>query len=138
MKKFLFCTLLCATIAGLFSCQKPNPTENSRHKIQAAIDGIRKNLSDSLGLSFPSLSLIIQTPTAKFFVTSTGSGAQVVTPDTYYRFASNTKPFTATAILNMFKDGWMDYKAKITDIIPGSKITYVLRSRDGIFHIKMT
>ncbi len=125
MKKFLFNTLLCATVAGLFSCQKPNPTPNSKQKIQAAVDGIRKNLSDSLGISFPSLSLIIQTPTDKFFVTSTGSGAQVVTPDTYYRFASNTKPFTATAILNMFEDGWLDYKAKITDIIPGSKITYV-------------
>ncbi|MEO6000607.1 MAG: serine hydrolase domain-containing protein [Chitinophagaceae bacterium] len=125
MKKFLLSLLVCVTFAGLFSCQKPNPTENSQKKIQAAVDKIRKNLSDSLGISFPSLSLIIQTPTDKFFVTSTGDGAQVVTPGTYYRYASNTKPFTATAILNMFEDGWLDYKAKITDLIPGSKLPYV-------------
>jgi len=125
MKKSLLSLLLCVTFAGLFSCQKPNPTEDSQKKVQVAVDRIRKNLSNSLGISFPSLSLIIQTPTNKFFVTSTGDGGQVITPDTYYRYASNTKPFTSAAILNMFEDGWLDYKAKITAVIPGSKLTYV-------------
>ncbi|HZG23902.1 MAG TPA: serine hydrolase domain-containing protein [Chitinophagaceae bacterium] len=125
MKKSSINLLLCFTFAGLFSCQKPKPRDDSQQKIQAVVDKYRKKLSDSLGFSFPSLSLIIQTPTDKFFVTSTGDGGQVVTPDTYYRFASNTKPFTATAILNMYEDGWLDYKAKITDLVPGTKFPYV-------------
>lgn len=100
------------------------------------MDKIRENLSDSLGISFPSLSLIIQTPKDKIFVSSVGKSGQVVTPDTYYRFASNTKNFTATAILNMFEDGWLDYKAKITDRIPGSKDTYVPSTPDWDFPYK--
>ena len=125
MKHASMSLLLCVLFAGLFCCQKPNPRDDSQQKLQAVVDKYRKKLSDSLGSSFPSLSLIIQTPTDKIFVTSTGEGGQVVTADTYYRYASNTKPITAAAILNMYEDGWLDYKAKITDLIPGTKATYV-------------
>ena len=141
MKKSFFNFLLCLCLASLSSCIKDfppkedasPPKEDARQKIQAAVDKIRKNLSDSLGASFPSLSLLIQTPTDKIFVSSRGEGEQVVTEDTYYRYASNTKNFTATAILNMFEDGWLDYKAKITDVIPGSKMPYVPASADWDF-----
>ncbi|MEJ7740306.1 MAG: serine hydrolase domain-containing protein [Chitinophagaceae bacterium] len=137
MKKSLLSLLLYVSFVGLFSCQKDTPKENAKGKIQAAVDKIRKNLSDSLGISFPSLSLIIQTPTNKIFVSSKSASGQTVTPETYYRFASNTKSFTATAILNMHEDGWLDYKAKITDLIPGSKtVTYVPASAAWDFPYK--
>ena len=137
MKKIFFSFLLCIFLASLSSCRKEHPPkDNASQKIQAAIDKIRKGLSDSLGISFPSLSLIIQTPKDKIFVSSRGEVGQVVTPNTYYRFASNTKTFTATAILNMWEDGWLDYKAKITDVIPGSKLTYVPASAEWDFPYK--
>jgi len=137
MQKSVLSFFLCIFFVSLVSCKKDNPNPDSnKKKIQAAVDKIRKNLSDSLGISFPSLSLIIQTPTDKIFVSSVGESGQVVTPDTYYRFASNTKNFTATAILNMFEDGWLDYKAKITDRIPGSKETYVPSTTDWDFPYK--
>ncbi len=136
MKKSLLSLLLCVIFAGLSSCKKEPPREDAKKKIQAAIDKIRKNLSDSLSISFPSISLIIQTPKEKIFVSSVGETGQIVTPDTYYRFASNTKTFTSTALLNMFEDGWLDYKAKITDVIPGSKLTYVPATADWDFPYK--
>jgi len=134
MKKFVLSLLMCVVLANLSSCKKDHPQEDTnKKKIQAAVDKIRKDLSDSLGISFPSLSLIIQTPTKKIFVSSVGESGQVVTPDTYFRFASNTKTFTSTALLNMYEDGWLDYKAKITDVIPGSKLTYVPATADWDF-----
>lgn len=137
MKKSLFVLLLCVIFAGMSSCKKDHhPRENTKQKMQVVVDKIRKNLSDSLGISFPSLSLLIQTRTDKIFVSSRGEAGQVVTPDTYYRFASNTKTFTATAILNMWEDGWLDYKAKITEVIPGSKLTYVPASPEWNFPYK--
>lgn len=137
MKKFFFSFLLCIILAGLSSCRREQPPkDNASHKIQAAVDKIREVLSDSLHISFPSLSLIIQTPKDKIFVSSRGEAGQVVTADTYYRFASNTKTFTATAILNMWEDGWLDYKARITDVIPGTKLTYVPTSAEWDFPFK--
>lgn len=125
MKNALLFVLLWILFAGSSSCKKDPPNLNAKSKIQAVVDKVRSDLSVSLGISYPSVSLIIETPTDKFFVSATGEGSQIVTPDTYYRFASNTKNFTATSVLNMWEDGWLDYKAKITDVIPGSKLTYV-------------
>ena len=136
MKKSLFALLFCVIFAGLSSCKKEHPREDSKKKIQFAVDKIRENMSDTLGISFPSLSLLIQTSMDKIFVSSRGESGQVVTPDTYYRFGSITKNFTSTAILNMWEDGWLDYKAKITDVIPGSKLTYVPSTADWDFPYK--
>lgn len=134
MKKSLLCLLIGMVLAGLSSCiQDHLPKEDARQTIQSAVEKIRKNLSDTLGVSFPSLSLIIQTPTDKIFVSSRAEAAQLVTPDTYFRFGSETKNFTATAILNMWEDGWLDYKAKITDVIPGSTVSYVPATPDWDF-----
>jgi D-alanyl-D-alanine carboxypeptidase len=120
------------------SCNKGNPTDQNSNekKVQAAIDKVRQNVSDTLKISFPSLSILIQTPKEKIFVSSKGEGAQVVTADTYYRIASNTKNFTASAIMNMWEDGWLDYKAKITDFIPGTKTTYTPGDADWDFPFK--
>jgi D-alanyl-D-alanine carboxypeptidase len=137
IQKPVFGLFLCIFFVSLISNSRGNADPDTiKVKIQAALDKIRKGMSDSLGISFPSLNLLIQTPTDKIFVSSVGESGQVVTPDTYYRFASNTKNFTATAILNMYEDGWLDYKAKITDLIPGSKTPYVPATADWDFPYK--
>lgn len=73
----------------------------------------------------PSLSVLVQTPDGVYFSSFVASGVEPITPDTYFRFASNTKNFTATAILKMHQDGWLDYTDRITENIPGSDIPYV-------------
>jgi D-alanyl-D-alanine carboxypeptidase len=103
----------------------PSSNENDLQKVQKAIDSVRLALSDTLGIDYPYINVLIQTPAEKIFVSSAAAGNQPLTADTYFRFASNTKNFTSVAILNMYQDSWLDYKAKITDAIPGGNITYV-------------
>jgi D-alanyl-D-alanine carboxypeptidase len=83
-----------------------------------------------MGIDYPYINVIIQTPKEKIFVSSAAAGNQPLTADTYYRYASTTKNFTSAAILNMYEDGWLDYKAKITSAIPGTDITYVPGTSD--------
>jgi D-alanyl-D-alanine carboxypeptidase len=127
---------IVSTISMSPAKDNSNAHNNRQQKVQEAVDKVRKNLSDSLGIAVPSLNVLIQTPDDKIFVSSEGEAAQQVTSQSYYRFASNTKNFTSTAILNMYEDGWLNYKAKITDTIPGSNISYVPDTPDWDFPYK--
>lgn len=98
--------------------------------MQAAVDSVRRVLEDSLGAPVPSMNVLIQTPTQTYFASAVAPGHQPLTPDTYFRFASNTKNFTGTAMLKMHQDGWLDYKAHITDLIPGTSQPYVPSTAD--------
>jgi len=119
------------------SVSKDNsPSSDSQQKVQTAIDSVRRALSETLGIDYPYMNVLIQTPAEKIFVSSAANGNPPLTADTYFRFASNTKNFTAVAILNMYQDGWLDYKAKITDVIPGSNIPYVPATPEWDFSYK--
>lgn len=127
--------LLMAAIACLaFSCNKKSKSDPTHtEKVQTAVDGVRKDLSEALGMDYPSISVLIQTPAEKIFVSSSAAGAPAVTADTRFRFASNTKNFTGAAILKMHQDGWLDYEAKITDTIPSTSQTYVPATPEWAF-----
>jgi D-alanyl-D-alanine carboxypeptidase len=58
-----------------------------------------------------------------FFV-STGMGSNV-TDQIHFRAASNTKIFTATAILLLYQQGKLDINHKLTDTIPGTDQPYL-------------
>jgi D-alanyl-D-alanine carboxypeptidase len=138
MRKFIFSISLAALLTCIASCTRHNPPSHAsrQKKVQAAVNKIRESYSDSIGMPFPSINVLIQTPDDKIFVSSRAASAQIVTEDTYYRFASNTKNFTSAAILNMYEDGWLDYKAKITDLVPTGKIPYVPATPDWDFPYK--
>ena len=128
--------LLLSLTSLLMACadhRDPNPGNQNQFRLQAAVDSVRRALQDSLGHSVPSLNVLIQTPTQTYFASSVPTGQSPVTPNTFFRFASNTKNFTATAILNMYEDGWLDYKAKITDLIPGSTQPYIPATAEWAF-----
>ncbi|QIP17316.1 beta-lactamase family protein [Spirosoma aureum] len=101
------------------------PAQSSQSRVQKAVDSVRTALEKSLANSVPSLNLYIQTPTEKIFASSVPAGITPYTENTNFRFASNTKTFTSTAILKMQQDGWLNSKAKITDNIPGTNMPYV-------------
>ncbi len=113
-----------------FGCMKKNtdppdePSENYK-KVHTVVDSLRQALQKTSGKIFPSLNVLINTPKEMIFVSSVAPGRNAVTPDTYFRFASNTKNMTAAAILNMQEDGWLKITDKITGKIPGSDIPYV-------------
>ncbi|WP_420149305.1 serine hydrolase domain-containing protein [Spirosoma sp.] len=94
-------------------------------RVQEAVDKVRIDLEKELKNQVPSLNVLIQTPTEKILASSISAGNTPLTETTYFRFASVTKNFTSTAILNMYEDGWLDYKAKLTDLIPGTTMPYV-------------
>ena len=100
-------------------------TPTVQNELDRAVERVRLALETKLNKKVPSLSVLIETPDASYFTSSFAQGAEPVTPDTYFRFASNTKNFTATAILNMNQDGWLDYTDRIVGSIPGSNIPYV-------------
>jgi D-alanyl-D-alanine carboxypeptidase len=125
-KHFIYVlTLLFQTT--FFSCKESTPVESQSvyyEQIKQAVDSVRVSLETQLNRTVPSLNLLIHTPAEYIFVSTVHSGVTPITKDTYFRFASNSKNFTSTAILNMQEDGWLDINALITDNIPGSNIPY--------------
>ncbi|GAB3224249.1 serine hydrolase domain-containing protein [Spirosoma arcticum] len=101
------------------------PQLGSQSRVQKAVDSVRTALEKDLNNSVPSLNLYIQTPTQKIWASSVPAGKTPYTETTNFRFASNTKTITATAILKMHQDGWLNIKAKITGNIPGTSTPYV-------------
>ena len=99
-------------------------------KIKDAIDSVRVAYDKITNRVCPSISILIHTPDDYIFVSSVPAGGIPLTKDTYFRFASNTKNFTSAAILNMQETGWLDIKAKITDKMPGSNVTYVPETQE--------
>ncbi|MEX6689854.1 serine hydrolase domain-containing protein [Danxiaibacter flavus] len=117
--------IMSAMLMLSFSKHHLPSSDDHQRKVQAAVDSVRLALSEKMGIDYPYINVLIQTPGEQIFVSSAAAGNQPLTADTYYRFASTTKNFTSAAILNMYEDGWLDYKAKIASAIPGSDITYV-------------
>ncbi|MBD2755722.1 beta-lactamase family protein [Spirosoma sp. BT704] len=112
------------------------PLLGSQLTVQQAVDKIRLGLEDSLRHPVPSLNVLIQTPNTRVFASSVPGGQSPVRETDHFRFASITKHFTATAMLNMHEDGWVNYKAKITDLIPGTQTPYVPNTSDWDFPYK--
>jgi D-alanyl-D-alanine carboxypeptidase len=79
-------------------------------------------LERQLGNPVPSLSVFVETSTNAFFASA---GAEALTPDTRFRFASNTKNFTAAAVMKMHQDGWLRYTDLVTAPIPGYQQPYL-------------
>lgn len=114
----------------------PSTPSLNRSKVQHAVDSVRLALEKDLQNPVPSLNVLIQTPTEKIFASSVAAGSQLVLETANFRFASITKHFTATALLNMHEEGWVNYKARITDLIPGTQIPYVPNTPEWDFPYK--
>ena len=126
LNTLLFPVLVVATL--LAACNKEGDETHEQQQLDAAITTLRMNLEKELGHDVPSISVLVQSPKGAFFTSSAGKNGQAITENTYFRFASNTKNFTATAILKMMQDGWLHIDDKIIDLIPTTSETYVPNS----------
>ncbi|MCK4817600.1 beta-lactamase family protein [bacterium] len=122
MKKIIL-LIIISSLFIISCCEKS--TKPSDADIVEALEIIRDSLEIELGHIVQSISVYIQTSDDVHFATTTLHERDQITPETYFRFASNTKNFTATAMLNMFEDGWLDIYDTIIDTIPGTEIPYV-------------
>jgi D-alanyl-D-alanine carboxypeptidase len=131
MKTKLLHNLIILILVGIMiipACKKKTddpPESTVQELIDAAVDSVRLDTETKIGKPVPTLNIFIQTPNDTWFSSSSNIDFQPITADTYFRFASNTKSFTSTAMLNMQEDGWVNINDKITDIIPGGDLPYV-------------
>ncbi|MDR6405220.1 MULTISPECIES: serine hydrolase [Chryseobacterium] len=124
MKKLKLLTL-SLFLPFIFAGCGDNETEKDYQlELDAVMKNIHSNLQRDLNTDVPSLSVYIVSPRGTYFSTVKGTNGSVVTPNTYFRFASNTKNFTSTAILKMMQDGWLNLDDKITANIPGTTVSY--------------
>lgn len=129
MKKFfvLFSTLLIGG-ALLFSCTRKTLTEPTaetllQEKLQSSVDLMMTKYKAKYPGYPGGLALKVISKKGSYFVSS---GMEAGTTDQiHFRAASNTKAFTATAILLLAQEGKLNVDAKIIDTIPGTKMTYV-------------
>lgn len=117
-------------LLGLFltGCSKKNldtPTTDNliQEKLQASVDQLMTQYKTKYP-GFPGgIAVKLVSRKGSCFVTSgmeTGMTDQV-----HFRAASNTKTFTAAAILLLAQEGKLKVDAYIIDTIPGTKMTYV-------------
>ena len=127
MLRYSLSVLLTASLSACTALLDDHrwPDSYNQSRVQRAVDSVRVAMEDSLQNLIPSLNVFIQTPTETFFASSVPPGNTPLPQNVNFRFASNTKTFTSTAILKMDQDGWLNYKAKITDLIPGTQLPYV-------------
>jgi len=124
MKKIILGLLI--TMFLLMSCSDKDSTGLTKvEKIIDAIEEIRLGLEAELKHVVPSINIYIQTSDNIYFASAAATENDKLTSDTFFRFASNTKNFTSTAILNMYEDGWLDIYDNIIGTIPGFAIPYV-------------
>ena len=117
--------ILIVLATFLISCHSSTVINNIQQNLDSAIVDLHSSLEKEIGYDVPSISVLIETPKGKYFTSAAGKNGKTITADTYFRFASNTKNFTATAILKMMQDGWLNINDKIIRNIPGSAIPYV-------------
>ncbi|MFC3160508.1 serine hydrolase [Chryseobacterium arachidis] len=124
MKKFRLFALSLFLPFAFAGCSDDENEKEYQVELDAVVKNVHTNLQTSLGTDVPSLSVYIVSPRGTYFSTAKGANGAAVTPYSYFRFASNTKNFTSTAILKMMQDGWLKLDDKITDNIPGTTVPY--------------
>jgi D-alanyl-D-alanine carboxypeptidase len=118
--------ILFLMLALVASCNKdtmPVSHRQTEKNLQATIDTLMNNYKKKYPGYPGGLALKVISKTGSWFVSS-GMGDNV-TEEIHFRAASNTKCFTATAILLLAQQGKLNVDARISDTIPGTSMTYV-------------
>lgn len=128
MKKLL--VFLAVSSVFLLSCSKEKEDTTTSNdprltRMQAIADSMRLEIETLVGVSIPGMHFYVQSPRGSYFVSTAPTPGQRVTSGHWFRYASVTKFFTASAILNMAEEGWLNMDDTITSDIPGYGIPYV-------------
>lgn len=115
-------------LSVIFACTATScATQKSvtdQKNFENAVTQMHSRLEDLVKKDVPSFNVLMKTPKGEFFYSAVGKNGKPVTKNDWFRIASNTKNFTATAILKMMQDGWLNIDDKITQNIPGTNISY--------------
>ena len=117
-------------IAVLLACHSgctssgPAPAERLQASVQANWTQYKQDthISDSV-IPGAGMAVYLETPTGNYYASS-GMGS-AVNQNTRFRIASNTKTFTAAAIMLLHQQERLNIDHAITTLIPGQTIPYV-------------
>lgn len=104
--------VVCSSLLGELACWLVACTDHQllgqeashQSRVQRVVNSVRLGLEKDLPNLVPSLNVLIQTPTDNILASSVPAGSVPVLETANFRFASITKHFTATALLNMYQD----------------------------------
>ncbi len=109
------------------SCKKNDDSEIVQTDLQDKLQDLVNTELAAYKVKYPDypggLAMKVISKQGTFFV-SAGMGT-TITGDIHFRAASNTKTFTAAAILLLYQQGKLHIDQSITDTIPGTSETYV-------------
>ncbi|MBA4392099.1 MAG: hypothetical protein C0407_00945 [Desulfobacca sp.] len=118
--------ILAVFLAGYSGCSNSDPVP--AEKLKASVDANwtqykqAHNISDNV-IPGAGIAVYLETPSGNYYASS-GMGS-TVDQNTRFRIASNTKTFTAAAIMLLHQQKKLDIDHKITSLIPGKAIPYV-------------
>ncbi len=123
MFQVLLIAVLLACHSGC-SSSDPAPAERLQASVQANWTEYKQDhhISDSV-IPGAGMAVYLETPTGNYYASS-GMGS-AVNQNTRFRIASNTKTFTAAAIMLLHQQGRLNIDHTITTLIPGKTIPYV-------------
>jgi D-alanyl-D-alanine carboxypeptidase len=116
---FLFCFMYMIIVAGCSGGGDPTLGEN----LQTYLDITWSNYKEAHGLPGGGIAVYLETPTGNYFASS--GMAAGVNQNTRFRIASNTKTFTAAAIMLLYQQGKLNINDFIVSDIPGTSNPYV-------------
>ena len=119
--------VLRGVIAGwlcLLALTSKLPAQDAFPELFRTVARVRQDLEKELGAAIPSLNLYLETSNRVYFVSAPSADGKTLTTNTIFRFASNTKVFTAAAILNLHQQGKLRIQDRLSDKIPGTGEPY--------------
>ncbi|MDD4734655.1 MAG: alpha/beta fold hydrolase [Kiritimatiellae bacterium] len=114
----LFLAMHCVVLPPVWA-------QTDSEKVSNAVHAVWLEMKASLSNSVPSLSICLQTSNETFFASSSETPELALTTNMTFRFASNTKNFTATAVLDMQQRGWLNVTDPITNGMPEFSEPYI-------------
>ena len=110
-------------IVLLVGCSGGSDDPSLGERLQASVDADWNNYKVAHGLPGGGMAVYLETPTGNYFASS--GMAAGVDQNTRFRIASNTKTFTAAAIMLLYQQGKLNIDDTIVSNIPGTANPYV-------------
>ena len=114
--------VLFLSVLALPACSGGGDASTTQ-KLQASVDDNWNSYKEQHGVPSGGVALYIESPRGNYFV-STGLAA-TVNKDTHFRIASNTKTFTAAAVMLLHQQGKLNIDDTIVSNIPGTAEPYL-------------
>jgi len=115
--------LVLLIVAAAAGCSSERDSPSPARNLQTFVDDAWNRYTQAHGLPAGGIAVYLETPSGKYFASSRMAAG--VDKDTRFRIASNTKTFTAAAIMLLDQQGKLDIDETIVSPIPNRSIPYV-------------